>query len=551
MKEGRSDLSGKPWPDLSLSTRPAGFRPAAPRALATDLTSLLHGIGAVTLRVRTTTGRLESCSDGVRELFGHDAEELLARPGLLPSLIHPESRSQFESLLADARDGWVNPENRFRIMSGDGVEKWVRQCNFPVRDGNGGMRFFEAVLIEITSQVRAERDRSRLEAELRQARKLEALGNLCGGIAHDFNNILAAIMGYASLAQEELEHDHLYQQYLEPILQASERAGKLTRQILSYARQGQARPRPLDPIQIIRETHDLIRAALPASVSIQTQVPAQLPPVMVDGTQLHQVIMNLCTNAWQAMEKSGGVLELKAGLVELGHGARSENADLKAGPYVRLTVSDTGCGIPSEVLARIFDPFFTTKAEGRGTGMGLAVARGIIRKCGGAITVETAPGKGSRFTVLLPAATPAEVRRNTPSEKFGPIDAEVIVVDDEAPIARVISKMIQRMGGRVRTFTDPHLALQAIEADPQACDLLLTDHTMPGILGLDLARRCLALRPGMPVLLCTGNPSLVDPKALAALDTVQMAPKPLNLQRLNRQVRESLASRPASGQEIR
>ena len=508
----------------------------------TRYADLLGRIEAVIFRVRAATGTLEFCSPGVKGLLGYDAAEFVANPDLLPSLIHPDSRIGFGNMLDEARAGRVQPDFEYRIHDREGREKWVKQRNYPVCDEEGRVESYEGFLFEVTEQVLANQDRERLEAELHQAHKLEALGTLSGGIAHDFNNILSAIMGYASMAQEEIPAGHPFHQYLEPILRASDRASQLTKQILSFSRLGNPHQSLLDPALVVGEALTLIRASLPTTIDIKNLAPQTLPLVMADETQLHQVIMNLCTNAGHAMEETGGLLELRAEPAELPDNGSDRPDDLPPGRYVRITVSDTGQGIPADVLPRIFEPFFTTKEEGKGTGMGLSVVYGIVREHKGAITVTSTPGEGTRFEILLPAAAVPEAAVESAATGLAATGGNVMVVDDEHAIAQVTTLMLERIGCRVRTFTNPHLALAAMRDEPGACDLLVTDYTMPNIQGLDLAREFIGLRPGLPVLLCTGNPARVKAADLADLPTVRLAPKPLAIKQFSQMVRECLGN---------
>jgi len=518
-------------------------RDEALRASETRYSALLGRINEVVFRIAADTGELEFCSPGARALFGWDSSDLVANPGLLVSLVHVDSRPGFEAMLAEARAGRVLANLEYKIISRDGQEKWINQRNYPVYDDKGKLKSMEGFFFEVTERVKAAREKEHLHKELQQAHKLEALGTLSGGIAHDFNNILGAIMGYASLAQEEIPPDHPHQEFLRPILKASERASKLTKQILTFSRQGNPEQKPVDLGHIVHEALTLIRASLPATINIQHRVPEDLPLVLADPTQLHQVIMNLCTNAQHAMREAGGLLELELAAVDLDKDSPIRQGNLEPGPYLRLTISDTGVGIPQEDLPRIFEPFFTTKPEGEGTGMGLSVVYGIMREHGGSIAVESETGVGTRFVLLLPALQDTRTARSEEPRALEEVSADIIVVDDEIAVAEIITRMLERMGCRVQTFSNPHLALQAFRKDPQSCDMLITDYTMPNIPGLELAREFLSLRPDLPVLLCTGNPTGIDRATLSDLKNVVLVSKPFQIRMFSQQVQRCLASR--------
>ncbi len=501
---------------------------------------LLSRIDEVVFSMTLPDGRLEFCSPGAQSLFGHDYRTMMEDPGLLRTLIHPDDRVLFDAMLRDAAVGQVAPLLEFRIVDGLGRERSITQSNYPVRDQDGGLISLEGLFIDVTGRVAADRERDRLQVELAQAHKLEALGTLTGGIAHDFNNILGAIMGNASLALEDLPASHSLHDTMQTILQASQRAAELTRQILVFSRQTRQEQTPVDLASILDETLTLLRASLPSTISIKTRIPETVPPVLADPTQLHQVLMNLCTNAHHAMRETGGLLELELRPIELTGTVARGLPELTPGPHLELTISDTGEGMTPEVIDRVFEPFFSTKIEGEGTGMGLAVVYGIVRDHGGHIGVTSEPGCGASFRILLPVIEvenqePKDVRRRSHRGR-----GRVLFVDDEEMITDMGERMLRRLGYKVETFNNPWLALEAFEESPAAFDLVLTDYTMPNLTGVDVVRRIRVLRPDIPAVIHTGNRDRIDPTELEALEPIRVAAKPFDMQQLGRLLHESL-----------
>jgi len=511
-------------------------------ASETRYSELLGRIDEVVFRMTLPDGRLVFCSPGALALFGHRAENLITDPDLFMSSIHEDSSSMFDLFMAQARMGRIPPIIEYRVKDSDSRECWLAQTNYPVHDENGNLVAIEGCFIDISERVLADREREKLRHELSQSHKLEALGTLTGGIAHDFNNILSAIMGNASLALDDLSPGDPMQEFLQPILKASERASKLTRQILTFSRQGRHELSPVDMGAILDETLSLLRASLPSTISIKTRIPDQIPRVLADPTQIHQVVMNLCTNAQHAMRQKGGLLELEIRRVTLTESPLQRFPDLRPGDYLELSISDSGEGIAGKHLERIFEPFFTTKPEGEGTGMGLAVVYGIILEHGGSISVQSEADTGTTFRILLPALAVAD--DIAPSVEHHPNQARgqghVLFVDDEQMIVDLAQRMLQRLGYKVSCFTNPWLAVQAFEKDPHGFDVVITDYTMPNLTGLELAQKMLACRPSLPIVINTGNKDRVDKEILEELETVRIASKPFDLQQLARLVQDSL-----------
>jgi nitrogen-specific signal transduction histidine kinase/CheY-like chemotaxis protein len=373
-----------------------------------------------------------------------------------------------------------------------------------MRDASGKVHRFAGSAIDVTARKNAEAEKERLEIQLRQSQKMEAMGTLAGGIAHDFNNILGAILGYGELAQKAAAEGSVVRRYVDNVMHAGGRAKALVERILAFSRSGVGERGPINVQAVIAETLELLAASLPPGVSLTKRLEAGDAAIVGDATQLHQVAMNLCTNALQAM-KDGGVLEVVLDRADVAQSRRLSHGNLAAGAYVRLCVSDTGSGIPPQVLQRMFDPFFTTKGVGEGTGLGLSLVHGIVADLGGAIDVRTTIGHGTTFTIWLPIAGEAtaplpEVATDLPRGH----GQTVMIVDDEKPLVALAEEILAELGYEPVGFSSSLVALEAFRLAPQRYDIVLTDETMPELVGTDLARELRLLRPAIPVVLMSG-----------------------------------------------
>ncbi|MBN2308563.1 MAG: PAS domain S-box protein, partial [Candidatus Hydrogenedentes bacterium] len=387
---------------------------------------------------------------------------------------------------------------RMRIDRADGRASIEEVTASPVRDAAGEIVNFVAVARDITGQLA-------LEERLRQAQKLEAIGTLAGGIAHDFNNILSAIMGYTDIAMCDLPEDSEVRQSLAQVELASRRAKDLVAQILAFSRQREREMLPVRVQSIVKEALKLLRGSIPPTIEMREEIDNKCAPVLADPTGIHQIVMNLCTNAYHAMQEKGGVLALRLSQVEVGESEVERDPDLVPGTYARLEVHDTGHGMDDETQARIFEPYFTTKERGEGTGLGLATLHGIVTDLNGVVHVYSEPGEGSTFTVLLPcmpfegvaaeAEAPAEALRG--SER-------VLLVDDEQPIGEFARAALERLGYSVVVHTSGVEALEVFAQSPSAFDVIVTDQMMPHMRGTELSRKIHAVRPDVPVILCSG-----------------------------------------------
>jgi len=432
--------------------------------------------------------------------------------------VNPEDRDRFVRLLLE--QGTVKGFEVERIRR-DGSKFWVSVSGRLIRDDQNRPSIIEGFAIDISN-------RKNLESQLRQAQKMEAIGTLAGGIAHDFKNILGVIIGCTELATVKVPETSEGQIYLKKVLEAGARATKLVNQILTFSRQGESEIKPIYLGRIVKETMKFIRATLPATIDIRENVQPDSGPAMADPTQIHQVLMNLCTNAAQAMQPRGGVLTIELEEIILAKDDARNGSNTGMQPFVRLRVQDTGHGLSAETAERIFDPFFTTKPVGEGTGLGLSVVHGIIKKHNGSISVESEPGQGAMFEILLPAVDPGlintmEILSPPPATGAG----RILLVDDDRMLVDTLADMLKDMG---YTVTATHKSLDArdtFRADPDAFDAVITDLTMPELTGIDLARDILHIAPGMPVILCTGFSEEVLPERAHAAGISEILLKPV------------------------
>lgn len=378
--------------------------------------------------------------------------------------------------------------------------------------------------------------RKELEGQLRQSQKLEAIGTLAGGIAHDFNNILGVMMGYSEMGLEEAPEGGSMHRKLTEILSAGQRARDLIHQILTFSRQEELDLQPLSLETVVKESVRLIRASLPASIDISINLVPGTEPVMANLSQMHQVIMNLCTNSAHAMRETGGNLH-----IELKRSCR-DGEQFEGGHCVELTISDTGHGIPPEILHKVFDPFFTTKKPDEGTGMGLALVHGIVAGHGGTISVDSTPEEGTTFTILLPEAATGRTHPQESSSGAVTGKGKAMVIDDEAPLAGILGEMLESMGFDVEVETDPFSALSRFEESPESYGLILTDQTMPGLTGTELANRMMERIPHLPVILCTGYSEDISGKQAQRLGIRAFLLKPILRKDLSAAVKQAVTA---------
>ena len=448
----------------------------------------------------------------------------------------PEVRERAISRMARMRVGDDLQAEEWTITRADGQARCLA-ISTRVVHGPQGQAFVLAVMQDVTERKRAEAERASFEGHLRQVQKLEAIGTLAGGIAHDFNNILGSILGNAQLGLMDVPESHPARTSLEDIRTAALRAKELVQQILIFSRL-QVRPElrePVDARLVLGEAIRLLKATIPAGVLVESHLGADPFPVLADPTQLHQILLNLGTNAWHAMEATGGRIVIGAEGVEVGGEGRSVPG-LAPGPHLCLRVTDSGVGMDAQTQKRIFEPFYTTKDPGKGTGLGLSVVHGIVVQLKGAIRVESEVGQGSTFEVFLPlakaAGAPGLDDRSPKAVGSAPRSLRILVLDDDEALQAVTCKVLERIGHRVTGETVVERALERFQADPGAFDLIITDQNMPGRSGVDLAAEFLGLRPDLPVLLVTGKLSHELRQRARDTGVREVLQKPLDLDEL-------------------
>lgn len=396
-----------------------------------------------------------------------------------------------------------------------------------------------AIHRDITDYLIAVEEKEKAQNRLLQSQKMESIGTLAGGIAHDFNNILSSVIGFTELALDDVEKGSNIEDSLQEIYTAGQRAKDLVKQILAFARQSEEEIKPVQVDTIVKEVLKFIRSSIPTSIEIKQNLQSD-SLIMGNQTQVHQILMNLCTNAAHAMEKDGGILDVSLTSVIVDGTTNRKKLDLKPGDYIELKVSDTGSGIAPDILDFIFEPYFTTKNPGEGTGMGLAMVHGIVTTYGGKIKVDSTPGKGTTFTVYLPITGKRKSDRPYKSEALPTGTECILFVDDEPPIAKMGSQILERLNYQVIIRTSSVEALELFRSKPNDFDLVITDMTMPNMTGDKLAMELMKIRPDIPVILCTGYSKKISDETAAEIGIKGFAYKPVVKSDLAKTVRKVL-----------
>ncbi len=386
-----------------------------------------------------------------------------------------------------------------------------------------------------------------LELQLRQASKMESLGTLAGGIAHDFNNIIFMITGNAELILDDLPDWDPKYDYIKEIKNAGLRAASIVKQLLHFTRKSDQHFKPIGAISVIHDALKFLRATIPTTVGIKTELPDDECMILGDPVQLHQVLMNICTNAFQVLEESGGIIEIKASKFLLSENEAEKQQDLPPGDYLLITIADDGPGIAHDTAERIFDPYFTTKVIGEGSGMGLTIALGIIKNHHGIIKVDSSPNEGTTFSIYLPlreALTQAEVKT---SESMPMGTESILFIDDEIQLCLMMQRMLSQLGYKVDTETNPLEALKQFEGQPELYNLVITDMTMPQMTGVLLAEKIKSINKSIPVIICTGYSSLINEEKAKALGIQGYVMKPIVKKELAQVVRAVLDANKEEG----
>jgi two-component system cell cycle sensor histidine kinase/response regulator CckA len=486
--------------------------------------------------IRAEDGRCVDINEGFTQVTGYTREEVIGKT-------------------AQDLNIWVDPKERDRFIAGISKFDQIQnlEADFRIKNGDVITGLFSAKIIKlegkphilsltrnISELKKAQQEKEELEAQLRQAQKMEAIGTLAGGIAHDFNNILAAIMGYCEMAQFDLSEEHPARYNIDQALKATHRAKDLIKQILAFSRQTKHERKPLQLHLIIEEALKLIRAMLPATIEIHQDIIRESGTVLADPIQIHQVVMNLCSNAHHAMREKGGELRVSLASLEIGAAETGKYPELNPGSYLKLTVADTGHGMEPETIERIFDPYFTTKAREKGTGLGLAVVHGIIKDHGGAIYVESELDRGTVFEILLPRVADDLAPAKDAARSFPTGHERILFVDDEHLLAEIGENMLKHLGYKVVARTSSVEALEKFGSDPDGFDLVISDMTMPKMDGDQLAGEIKRIRPDIPILICTGYSEYMDKGKAASTGIAGYLMKPLSIHDLAATVREIL-----------
>lgn len=475
------------------------------------------------------------------EILGYQRDELIGKNWVetcLPERLRSDVADIFHQLIR----GEVEPIEYFEnpVRRKDGEERVIVWHNSLLRDTSGKIIGTLSSGNDNTERKQMEEEHKRLEAHLQQAYKMEAIGTLAGGIAHDFNNILTPIIVQSELAMMDLDDESPIQFNLQEVIKASHRARDLVKQILTFSRQTEHQPIALRITPLIKEVVKLLRASLPTTINIRLNLAEASDAVIADPVQIHQVLMNLCTNAAHAMRENGGELEIGLVHVEIDTDFTLKHSELQPGPHLKLTVSDTGYGIAPDLLDRIFEPFFTTKERSEGTGMGLSVVHGIIKNYGGAITVESEIGKGTTFNVILPRSETSIEKETAPSRQLLTGSERVLIVDDEKGMVDTLRKMLVRLGYQVTDRTSSIEALEAFRSKSDQFDFVITDQTMPNMSGDELAREIMKIRSDIPIILCTGFSEMINEESAKEMGISAFVMKPIIMNEIADTIREVL-----------
>jgi PAS domain S-box-containing protein len=484
-------------------------------------------------QAEVATGRFVQVNQRFCEIAGHSQDELDRRT--FSSITRPQDLKGAAETARLLVAGTIREHTREeRYVRKDGSQVSVSVTISAMWAPGEAPDYFIAVVQDIS-------ERKRMEELLIQAQKMEAIGTLAGGIAHDFNNILTAIAGYTELARMILRGNPEVQEHLGSVLQASRRASDMVQKILTFGRQNTQERRPISLLPVVAEVMELLRVTIPTDIEFETSFELDTPNVLADATQVHQVLMNLGTNAWHAMQGRTGRLRVSLGRYVADAARVAAERRLRPGTYARLTVEDTGCGMDRQILTRIFEPFFTTKPPGEGTGLGLAVVHGIMDNHGGVVTVASRPDEGTAFELYFPAYACSvfqpEVDEGSVPRGRG---AKVLVVDDEVVIADLIQQTLALLGYAVETATRPAEALAMVRADPQRYALVLTDQNMPGMNGLLLASLIRKIRPALPVVMMTGYNEALLVDGIKAAGIRHLLLKPISIVALGNAVHKVL-----------
>jgi two-component system, cell cycle sensor histidine kinase and response regulator CckA len=486
-------------------------------------------------------------NDSFYTLYGTTAEEeggyRMTREQYIKRFVHPDDQPLVSQIVVQrtaASGPEFLPDLEHRIIRRNREVRHILVRARAIKDATGSIVKRYGVNQDITERKHEQEEKIRLEFQLLQAQKMEALGTLAGGIAHDFNNVLEGIIGFAEMVKEDLAADSSQHRRIGLVLKGAKRGRDLVKQILMFSRQNRQEQKPVALGEIVREGLRLLRPTLPSTIEIRLKHLVDDDTIYANSGQMHQVLMNLCTNAAHAMRETGGFLEIDISQAAFTVGDPLPNLDMQTGVYVVLTVRDTGCGMEPKILDRIFDPFYTTKGQGEGTGLGLSVVHGIIKSHGGYITVRSEPGKGSTFQVYLPKSESQVSKIITGVVPVRGGKERVLFVDDEDILVDLGNERLMKLGYDVIATTSSIEALELFKKESHRIDLVITDYTMPHLTGIDLARELLRVRADIPIILCTGHSDDISPEIIKAAGIRELLIKPQSRDEIAQAIRRVL-----------
>ncbi len=489
-------------------------------------------LGNIGIAIASTEKSWLRVNRRICDMFGYSEEEIKKKTWA--EMTYPDDLEsdvvQFNRMLAGEIEVY-EIDKRFVRKDGDII--WTHLAVSCFRNQDRTARFFIASISDIT-------ERLNLQETAKQTQKMEAIGTLAGGIAHDFNNILGGIIGYAELAQDDLSSDSPAQEYLKEQLKSTTRAKDLVKQILTFSRKSQEERKPILLYPIVKEAAKLLRSTIPTTIEIRQSIDETTGMVNADPTQLHQIVMNLCTNAAHSMLETEGVLEIILSPVMITQESMKQHHIVSPGPFLQLKISDTGTGIDSKIIHRIFEPFFTTKEKEKGTGMGLAVVHGIVKDHGGDISIDSQLGKGTTFTILLPQIVAEPDNDEDPMSEVPAGHEHILFVDDEKTLVDLSKKLLESLGYAVTAKNSSLEALKTFQQSPDIFDMVITDQTMPHMTGYNLAKRVLEIKPSAAVILCTGYSDSITPEKIKASGIKALIYKPISKKEIARTIREVL-----------
>jgi PAS domain S-box-containing protein len=483
------------------------------------------------LLVDPENGKIVDANLSAVSFYGWSREELTQKSVFDINTLNPQDlQKEISAASQEKKSHFI-----FKHRRSNDVETDVEVYSAPIEVG--GRKLLYSLIYDISDRLKTEKEKRKLQKQLTQAYKMEAVGQLASGIAHDFNNILSSVLGFAELSLDTVPTGTELEDYLQEIFSAGKRAKNLVKQILAFARQSDEEKAPISPGEVIKEVLKFIRATIPTTIEIRQDLDSEAC-ILGNATQVHQVMMNLCTNAAFAMEESGGILAVS--LKDVGLEKEDLSSGMRQGDYVEIKVSDTGAGIAPEIMDSIFEPYFTTKELGKGTGMGLAMVQGVIDSYSGKISVESQLGKGTTFTIYLPITKERSDQDAYVPEQLSTGIERVLFVDDEVSIVKMGSQILKRLGYSVTTRTSSIEALELFQAKPNDFDLVISDMTMPNLTGDKLAIELMKIRQDIPVILCTGYSKKISDEIASEIGIKAFAYKPVVKADLAKTVRKVL-----------